>query len=275
MTKRKTTWQRIVKAVPSVEKKSDEAEKALEALRNPPKVSPIKPIKEETEREVTQADLKVLETYADKLFKSLGMDINFTKHFLERVNDDRNGKQITVVELAKLFRDQYAKNGKKIAQLGPDAEAILKDMTTNINVPFVLKWDSNNQELDLVSKTVMRKKDFKSPDKSFPISEDAPVNSTGGAIAGLGVGPQGQPGIKKGKFAGNTTFMFKRQKYNDFLARSKKDRQWWKTYLGEDDHIVQEIRAFARRRPDDPIIFEDEDTGHLFYARYGKKKKRK
>jgi hypothetical protein len=106
------------------------------------------------------------------------------------------------------------------------------------------------------------------------VKEDAPVNNAGGgAIAGLGTGPQGEPGIKKGKFAGNKTFMFKRQKYNDFLARSKKDRQWWKTYLGEDDYVVSEIREYARKYPHKPIIFEDEDTGHLFYARYGKKKR--
>jgi hypothetical protein len=108
------------------------------------------------------------------------------------------------------------------------------------------------------------------------IKEDAPINNAGGgAIAGLGTGPQPEPGIKKGKFAGNTTFMFRRQKFNEFYSRHKKDRQWWKTYLGEDDHVVSEIRAFARRHPDDPIIFEDEDTGQMFYAKYGKKKRKK
>jgi hypothetical protein len=107
------------------------------------------------------------------------------------------------------------------------------------------------------------------------IKEDAPINNAGGgAIAGLGTGPQPEPGIKKGKFAGNTTFMFRRQKYAEFQARSKKDHKWWKNYLGEDDHIVNEIRAFAKKYPHKPIIFEDEDTGNMFYARYGKKKRK-
>lgn len=36
--------------------------------------------------------------------------------------------------------------------------------------------------------------------KCKPIQEDAPVNSAGGGqIAGVGVGPQGEPGIKKKK----------------------------------------------------------------------------
>ena len=36
----------------------------------------------------------------------------------------------------------------------------MKDLSTDINIPFVLKWDRDNQELDLVAKSVMRK-DFK------------------------------------------------------------------------------------------------------------------
>ena len=36
--------------------------------------------------------------------------------------------------------------------------------------------------------------------KCKPIQEDAPVNAVGGGqIAGVGVGPQGEPGIKKKK----------------------------------------------------------------------------
>jgi hypothetical protein len=57
-----------------------------------------------------------------------------------------------------MFKQSYKRYGKKIAQLGPDAEAVLNDMQTDVNMPFVLKWDG--KELDLVAKTVMRKKDF-------------------------------------------------------------------------------------------------------------------
>jgi len=37
----------------------------------------------------------------------------------------------------------------------------LNDTQTDINLPFVLKWDERNKEFDLISKTIMRKKDFK------------------------------------------------------------------------------------------------------------------
>ena len=43
---------------------------------------------------VSKSDLDQIEKYADKLFASLGIDVEFTRHFLDRVNDERNKKPI-------------------------------------------------------------------------------------------------------------------------------------------------------------------------------------
>jgi hypothetical protein len=99
----------------------------------------------------------------------LGIDVEFTRHFLDRVNDERNRRQITIKELGLLFKKEFIKHGKPIAQLGPDAEAVMKDMETDINLPFALRWDANNNELDLIAKTVMRKADFKTSNKTFTV----------------------------------------------------------------------------------------------------------
>ena len=107
---------------------------------------------------ISKSDLDNVEKYADRLYKSVGIDVEFTRHFLDRVNDARNKKQITVAELIRMFKQSYKRYGKKIAALGPDAEAVLNDMQTDVNIPFVLKWDG--KELDLVAKTVMRKPNF-------------------------------------------------------------------------------------------------------------------
>jgi Asp-tRNA(Asn)/Glu-tRNA(Gln) amidotransferase C subunit len=116
-----------------------------------------------------QAQLNELEKYLDQLFKVLNVDVAFTKHFLDRVNDSRNGKPITVDELQLLFKKTIQKYGKKIPALGPDAEAVLNDMKTQINLPFVLKWDRDAEELDLVAKTVMRKKNFMTHNQKFTV----------------------------------------------------------------------------------------------------------
>ena len=123
---------------------------------------------------VTQGDLQKLEDYADRLFSRVGIDVAFTRHFLDRVNDERNQKQITVGELIRIFKQEYKYYGKKIAQLGPDAEAVMKDMKTDVNIPFALQWDNKNNELDLIAKTVMRKKDFKTPDPEFAVADVQP-----------------------------------------------------------------------------------------------------
>lgn len=108
--------------------------------------------------QLTKQDLDGIEKYADRLYQAVGIDVEFTKHFLDRVNDARNQKQITGAELIRLFKQSYKKFGKRIAQLGPDAEAVINDMQTDVNMPFALKWDG--KELDLIAKTVMRKKNF-------------------------------------------------------------------------------------------------------------------
>ena len=118
--------------------------------------------------DVSQKELDQVEKYADKLFAAVGLDIAFTKHFVDRVNDERNKKPINTAELIRLFRLTYKKHGKKIPKMGADAEAVLHDMETEINLPFVLVVDRNGQ-LDLVAKTIMRKKDFKTPNEKLKV----------------------------------------------------------------------------------------------------------
>ena len=128
---------------------------------------PIADLNAQSEKEIKKSDLDQVEKYADRIFASLGIDVEFTRHFLDRVNDKRNVKQITPAELTRLFKQSFKKYGKKIAQLGPDAEAVINDMKTDINMPFVLNLKGG--ELELVAKTVMRKKNFQTsgPKMSF------------------------------------------------------------------------------------------------------------
>ena len=109
--------------------------------------------------EVKRSDLIQVETYADKLFAALGIDITFSKHFSDRVNHPRNGKPINAAELIRAFRETYKKYGKKISKLGDDAQAVINDMKTDINMPFVLN-KTKNGEFELIAKTIMRKKNF-------------------------------------------------------------------------------------------------------------------
>tara|TARA_B000000557_G_C20641358_1_gene386500 strand:- start:157 stop:696 length:540 start_codon:yes stop_codon:yes gene_type:complete len=130
-----------------------------------------------SENFVTQSDLRQVEKYADRLFAKVGIDVEFTRHFVDRVNDERNKKQISPAELVRIFNKTYQKFGKAIARLGPDAEAVMKDMKTDINMPFVLNLTKGGM-LELIAKTVMRKKNFKTSNKTFPV-ESCKIHKTG------------------------------------------------------------------------------------------------
>ena len=111
--------------------------------------------------EVSQKELNDLEKFADRLLNKFDVDIEFTKHFADRMNDKRNKPAITIAELQRLFKKMAANKGKKIKKHG-NSEAILKDMQSDLNLPIVVNW--KNGEFEVVNKTIMRKKAFKSPD---------------------------------------------------------------------------------------------------------------
>ena len=122
---------------------------------------------------VTAIDIQQLEAFADRIFANVGIDVEFTKHFKDRVNNERNAKPIVPAELTRLFKQERKRYGKSIAQMGPDSEAVMRDLQTDINVPFALVLDKDNNELDLIAKTIMRKKDFDTPNRVFAV-EDSP-----------------------------------------------------------------------------------------------------
>lgn len=115
---------------------------------------------------VTGSELQNVEKFADALWGKVGIDIEFTRHFFDRINDNRNSKPISSAELIRLFKKAYQKYGK---QLGNEAniEAVMKDLMTKINLPFVLK--DKGDEKQLVAKTVMRKNNFKTTNQTYEI----------------------------------------------------------------------------------------------------------
>jgi hypothetical protein len=140
--------------------------------------------------DVTQPQLNALEKAVDNVFGRIGIDVEFTRHFLDRANDERNGEPITIQELGKLFAKEYKRWGKPIAQMGPDTEAVMKDLESDINIPFALRW--NGTELELIAKTVMRKKNFSTSNKQFPVE-----NTQGSLAQKINWGGQNKPTAPK------------------------------------------------------------------------------
>ena len=124
-------------------------------------------LKDLLKEDISMSQLNQGEKHLDKIWAKVGIDVEFTRHFHDRVNDARNGKPINTAELLRIYKQVYKKYGKSISKLSNGVEVLLKDMSTDINVPVVLKWDG--KEFDMIAKTVMRKKNFKSRTKKYSV----------------------------------------------------------------------------------------------------------
>ena len=124
-------------------------------------------LKDLIKEDISISQLNQVEKHLDKIWAKVGIDVEFTRHFHDRVNDERNKKPISTAEIIRIYREIYKKYGKPISKLSNGVEILLKDMSTDINVPVVLKWDG--KEFDMIAKTVMRKKNFKSRTKKYAV----------------------------------------------------------------------------------------------------------
>jgi hypothetical protein len=112
--------------------------------------------------EIPMGDLEKIDTFADKQLNPL--DIVLTgRHFFDRLNDPRNGKEISNAELIGFFKRLSKKKKEFVEFLQNYNTLVATDDKTNINIPFM------KQSNKAIAKTVMRKKDFKTADKKLDI----------------------------------------------------------------------------------------------------------
>jgi cytidyltransferase-like protein len=111
---------------------------------------------ENLEERISSPDLDDIDDYADQKLSPL--DIKFTDHFFDRVNDPRNGKEITDKELISFFDRLSKYKDKFIDFLNKYNEIVTSDKFTKINIPFVKTANS------IIAKTIMRKSNFNTPD---------------------------------------------------------------------------------------------------------------
>lgn len=119
--------------------------------------------------DISMSELQAVERFADSLWKKLGINVDFSRHFLERVNDERNGKPISAAELVRIFKKEYERYGKKIAD-AENHEAVMKDLLTKINLPFVITDRYDHREM--VAKTIMRKDNFLNSNPEYVVQEE-------------------------------------------------------------------------------------------------------
>lgn len=98
------------------------------------------------------ADMRSVERYADGELDPV--DVEFGKHFFDRLIDPRNGKEITTSELLDFFARLSNKKEQFFNFIKKYHEFVVKDRKTNINIPFM------SQINQAIAKTIMRKPNF-------------------------------------------------------------------------------------------------------------------
>lgn len=82
------------------------------------------------------AEVQELESQLDTLMSSVGLDVKFSRHFVERILGRE--KRVTVDEVVDSFQRLKSKYKKRLlsAKKKEDYEAVLKDFSNDINVVF-------------------------------------------------------------------------------------------------------------------------------------------
>lgn len=114
----------------------------------------------------TPKQLKDLETFADRLLNKYGVDIEFTKHFGERMSDERNKPCIKLSELQQFFKKLEKQKASKIKQHG-EGQAVLVDLQKDLNLPVVIDMIGDTFEVRM--KTIMRKKNFQTSNDKISV----------------------------------------------------------------------------------------------------------
>lgn len=118
---------------------------------------------QEADEPVTQQELDNIKRFMDSLFAKYDMNFAFSNHFIDRVNDVRNRRQITIKELADVFRKMYVKHGESIKQLVEYEgrfQLVVRKLSSSLNLAIVVEPSRRRGEHDILVKTVMRKKNF-------------------------------------------------------------------------------------------------------------------
>lgn len=115
---------------------------------------------------ISPAHMREFEKFVDKMFEKFKIDFDFTRHFRERMSDDRNKPCITMKELADTIMKIYRNQGKSIKGVA-GAEAVVKDLQSNLNIPVAVEYNARSDEFRVGMKTIMRKKNFSSSSKAI------------------------------------------------------------------------------------------------------------
>jgi hypothetical protein len=134
--------------------------------------------------EMSTPDIEDVELKIRKSFNSVGIIINFTKHFGDRIvnnAEDEKGRKrdnISPEELLNTFdrlKDHHKQIFAEAHQFTDEVkrgefEGVIMDIFKKINVPFALEFDKRKGKFILTCKTIMKRDNFITKSKDHVIT---------------------------------------------------------------------------------------------------------
>jgi hypothetical protein len=164
--------------------------------------------------------------------------------------------------------DQLMLNIKKmLAKLPPSQTTKLMNINTAL---WMIR--ETNCDFDITAAQVAELTEKFS--QNLPLLSESMTAGAGG-IAGIGIGPAGEPGLsvaaqRSYTWANSRVFVVPTDKFlkSRFV---KNPHHKYSKYVGDDEE-GEEIRQFGRSNPNTPIILQDKQTGAMMYLRHGRQK---
>jgi hypothetical protein len=99
----------------------------------------------------TPDEVRELERQLDSLMRSVGLDVEFSRHFVERLLGRE--QRVTIEEVVGAFNKLKRKYKRRLlsAKKAPDYEAVLKDFSNDLNIVFGIRGN------ELVNVTIKKK----------------------------------------------------------------------------------------------------------------------
>ena len=113
---------------------------------------------------ITKGDVEFVDDMADRKLAPVDVDLS-GGHFFDRLNDPRNFPDISIEELEEFFDKLADEKEAFIEFLRKYKDVVVKDTESNLNIPFMKKANK------AIAKTIMRKKNFKTPNVVLPLDE--------------------------------------------------------------------------------------------------------
>lgn len=122
---------------------------------------------------VTKEQLSRVKHILQSKFNKVNVDLQFSNHFIDRINDDRNETKINIKDIEHIFNLILISIDKLKALKHKELEAVIKSRSTNINMPIAFEYrgktDKGEDDFYLRPISIYRKSNFYAKGKTIMV----------------------------------------------------------------------------------------------------------